>query len=92
MKRENRATNDRETAITGYARGKAAAQHSLDNSNAVLGRCWAVDHLSGVELVGIPTLPKHGWSCLLHVRCQYSSMYCSPTLAALVQLDTKSPF
>ena len=70
MKSEHRATAGRETAITGYARGKAAAQVSLDNSNAALVRCWAVDHLSGVELVGIPVLPKHGWSSMPPVRCQ----------------------
>lgn len=36
MKSEHRATARRETAITGYARGKATAQVSLDNSNAAL--------------------------------------------------------
>lgn len=34
MESEHRAAAGRETAITGYARGKAAAQVSLDNSDA----------------------------------------------------------
>ena len=70
MKREHRATVGHKTATTGYARGKAVAQYSLDNSDAALVRCWAVDHLSGVELVGIPVLPKHGWSSMPPVGCQ----------------------
>lgn len=69
MKSEHRATAGRETATTGYARGKATAQHSLDNSNAALVPCWAADHLSGVELIGLPILPKHSWSCMFPVRC-----------------------
>lgn len=76
MKSEHRATIGRETAITGYARGKATAQHSLDNSNAALVQCWAVDHSFEVELVGIPILPKHGGPACL--QCDVSSSeYCS---------------
>jgi hypothetical protein len=76
MKSKHRATIGRETAITGYARGKATAQHSLDNSNAALVQCWAVDHSSEVELIGIPILPKHGCPACLQYHVS-SSEYCS---------------
>jgi hypothetical protein len=75
MKSEHRASVGSKMAITGYARGKAAAQHSLDSSTAGLVRevrCWAVDHSSEVELIGVPILPpKYGSrACFL---CDVSS-------------------
>ena len=88
MKSEHRASVGSKTAITGYARGKAAAQHSLDSSTAALVRevrCWAVDHSSEVELIGVPILPKHGSrACFL---CDVSSQ----STIAHVEIYTESP-